>query len=297
MRKERDMSPAPKRPYEIFGLNKKEALSWCVDHDRFEEILNDDQTIIHEVKDSSNSFGEFLFVTTSRPGGEGRISMTFYGMGYHEYRERWITNEWFWYQASPYTNISKQNLDKEDAHQLLQERLESITPDIRPDTQTNRGKLFEMLADLTDEDGALAEMQDLEHLADWLVDDSEDEPEIIPPTGENLLDDKSREKLPPLYSGEEQGLDTLAHVKFFTPTSNWTWYASEFNGEDILFGLVSGFELELGYFSLKELKEVKGPMGLPIERDLHFQPKSLRELRYYHKQDRGGTSIKYSGEK
>jgi len=103
------------------------------------------------------------------------------------------------------------------------------------------------LADLTDEDGALAEMQDLEHLADWLVDDSEDEPEIIPPIGENLLDDESREKLPPLYSGEEQGLDALAHVEFFTPTNNWTWYASEFDGEDILFGLVSGLELEFGY--------------------------------------------------
>ena len=62
----------------------------------------------------------------------------------------------------------------------------------------------------------------------------------------------------------------------------------EFDGEDIMFGLVSGFELELGYFSLKELQEVRGPMKLPIERDLHFEPKSLRELRDQHKKDRGG---------
>jgi hypothetical protein len=40
------------------------------------------------------------------------------------------------------------------------------------------------------------------------------------------------------------------------------------------YGLVSGFEVELGNFSLKELKEVKGPMGLPIERDLYYEPKS-----------------------
>ena len=145
-----------------------------------------------------------------------------------------------------------------------------------------------MLADLTDEDGAMAELEDLEHLASWLVDDCEEEPEIVPPTGDNLLDEKSREKLPPLYSGEEQGLDALAQVKFFTPDAQWTWYASEFDGDDIFFGLVIGLEIEFGYFSLSELKSVRGPLGLPIERDLHYEPKSLRELRDQHKKDRGG---------
>jgi hypothetical protein len=33
----------------------------------------------------------------------------------------------------------------------------------------------------------------------------------------SLLDPETRAKLPPLYSGEEKGLDTLAQVKFFTP--------------------------------------------------------------------------------
>jgi hypothetical protein len=45
---------------------------------------------------------------------------------------------------------------------------------------------------------------------------------LPPPTGENLLDQASREKLPPLYSGEEKGLDALAQVKFFTPDAQWT---------------------------------------------------------------------------
>lgn len=110
-----------------------------------------------------------------------------------------------------------------------------------------------------------------------------DEPEIIPPMGENLLDEESREKLPPLYSGEDQGLDALVQVKFFTPDAQWTWYASEFDGDDNMFGVVSGFELEMGYFALKELKEVKGPMGLPIERDLYDEPKSLREFMEWYK--------------
>ena len=75
-------------------------------------------------------------------------------------------------------------------------------------------------------------------------------------------------------------------VRFFTPDSNWTWYASEFDGEDIFFGLVSGFEVELGYFSLKELQETKGPLGLHIERDLHYESKSLRELMEKHQRER-----------
>ncbi len=103
-------------------------------------------------------------------------------------------------------------------------------------------------------------------------------PEIEPSVGKNLLDQESREKLPELYSGEEQGLDALAQVKFFTPDAQWTFFASEYDGTDIFFGLVVGFEIELGYFSLSELQSVKGPLGLPIERDLYWQPKTLQEI-------------------
>lgn len=83
-------------------------------------------------------------------------------------------------------------------------------------------------------------------------------------------------------SGEEQGMDAKAQVKFFSPDSSWTWYASEFDGEDIFFGLVIGHVAELGYFGLSELEAVRGPMGLPIERDLHFKPKTLQELKEHY---------------
>jgi len=106
------------------------------------------------------------------------------------------------------------------------------------------------------------------------------------PRGHELLTKEIRGKLPPLYANEELGLAALAQVKFFTPDSNWTWYASEFNGDDIFFGLVSGFEVELGYFSLSELDAVSGPLGLPIERDLHYHPKTLQELMDMHRQSR-----------
>ena len=101
-----------------------------------------------------------------------------------------------------------------------------------------------------------------------------------------LLTEELRKKLPELYECEDQGLNALAQVKFFTPDSNWTWYASEFDGEDIFFGLVSGLEVELGYFSLSELQSVRGPLGLPIERDLYYVPKTLQELLEKHSRGR-----------
>ena len=93
-----------------------------------------------------------------------------------------------------------------------------------------------------------------------------------------LLTKEVLRKLPKLYSQESKGLEAIAVVKFFTPDSSWTWYATEFDGKDTFFGLVDGFEKELGYFSLSELQSVRGKLGLPIERDMYFHPTKLKEL-------------------
>jgi hypothetical protein len=82
MSKERSPKPGPRKPYEVFGLTEQERLYWRVNQKRFDEILDDDQTTIHKIQESSNAFGEFLFITTSRPGVQSRIAMTFYGLGY-----------------------------------------------------------------------------------------------------------------------------------------------------------------------------------------------------------------------
>ena len=103
-----------------------------------------------------------------------------------------------------------------------------------------------------------------------------------------LLTKENRKNLPPLRSTDEQGDEAIVQVKFFDPTGSWTWYATE--GEPILdedeneidfqfFGLVDGFEKELGYFNLSELASVKGRFGLGIERDRHFTRKRLGDFR------------------
>ena len=112
------------------------------------------------------------------------------------------------------------------------------------------------------------------------------EGKIERPNAHDLLPDEIRETLPKLYETEDLGLMAQAIVKFFSPDGGWTWYASEFDGEDIFFGLVDGYETELGYFSLSELQGFRGALGLPIERDLYYKPKTLKELIAYHKNQR-----------
>ena len=90
------------------------------------------------------------------------------------------------------------------------------------------------------------------------------------------------EKLPPLYTNEKKKPeDVPVIVKFFDPTSGWTWYAIEGSKEGdnfIFFGYVYGIENELGYFSLNELESIELRLGLGIERDTHFGKHTLKEV-------------------
>jgi hypothetical protein len=68
--------------------------------------------------------------------------------------------------------------------------------------------------------------------------------------------------------------DHFPVVKLFTPDAGATWLISEADPDDPdrLFGLcdLGVGAPELGYVSLAEIMEVRGRLGLPIERDLHF---------------------------
>ncbi len=63
--------------------------------------------------------------------------------------------------------------------------------------------------------------------------------------------------------------------------NGWTWYITEWDSQTgTCFGLVEGFETELGYFDLTELAEVTVLGGVPaVERDLYWEPKTLGEIR------------------
>ena len=105
--------------------------------------------------------------------------------------------------------------------------------------------------------------------------------------GMKLLTREIRKQLPSLYAQDGKGGKAIAYLKLFTPDSSFSWYITEGspikdeNDNEVdfhFFALVEGPCKELGYVSLAELESVRGPMGLPIERDLYWKPKTLEEI-------------------
>ena len=102
---------------------------------------------------------------------------------------------------------------------------------------------------------------------------------FLPLNPMELLTKHPRKILPPI-GGQEGRSELMAYVKLFTPWTNWTWYIAEYNpdtGE--CFGYVEGLEKELGYFDLNELKGIKGPAKLRIERDRLFEPATINSIK------------------
>lgn len=149
-----------------FGLTEREQLFDRVSHERFLAILDDGYNTIREMKLSTNNYGEFLFVTVSRPQGEQHEGITFWGYGYHDYRERWFTEEWFWHRSTIYPNTLERRIARDEAQEILGARLQEITPYLEEGHQSQRGALFELLAEMTDEDGAYIELEDLGDVPD-----------------------------------------------------------------------------------------------------------------------------------
>jgi len=104
----------------------------------------------------------------------------------------------------------------------------------------------------------------------------------------NVPTEQELSKLPPLYGTEAiKTQDKIVHLKFFLGA--WTWYPVEYSPEErVFFGYtISGLGedcSEWGYFSLDELLQVKapltpgGPAVLEADRDLHFQPRAVKDI-------------------
>ena len=97
-----------------------------------------------------------------------------------------------------------------------------------------------------------------------------------------LLTESIKKKLINNYN-KQNGTKSFKPVfKLFNPSGTGRWFLSELNPNDnVAFGLCCFEFEELGYVSLEELKSLKTPFGLGIERDLHFKPnkKTLDECR------------------
>ena len=99
-----------------------------------------------------------------------------------------------------------------------------------------------------------------------------------------LITKELEKKLPPL------GTTTLSDnikVKLFTPDSDFTWYIMEYDKDTKkAYGATENRHgIELGYFSIKELEAIRGPWGLPIERDMYFNEQPLSNFVKFNKEE------------
>jgi hypothetical protein len=90
-----------------------------------------------------------------------------------------------------------------------------------------------------------------------------------------LLDNGRRQEA---VRGTDEDLDFWPVVKLFTPDASCTWLLTEIEPDsegDIAWGLCDlgmGFP-EFGTVRLSELAALRGRLGLPVERDLHWEPR------------------------
>lgn len=90
-------------------------------------------------------------------------------------------------------------------------------------------------------------------------------------------------KLPTLDESAQLSIsEQKVWMKLFNPCGVGTWYITALDPEtNEAFGFVnlgnSQFA-ELGYININELQSIKLPLGMKIERDIHFDPMPLQEV-------------------
>ena len=100
-----------------------------------------------------------------------------------------------------------------------------------------------------------------------------------------LLTKEIKETIPALYSQDDVA-DPLCVLKIFSPDAGWTWYivegSKQEDGDWLFFAKVISPmcpDGEFGYVLLSQLEQVKGSLGLPVERDLYFTTKKINECK------------------
>ena len=70
-------------------------------------------------------------------------------------------------------------------------------------------------------------------------------------------------------------MEQMVVAKFFDAMGDWKWFLMNTEpGTDYAWGIVKGFEVEMGSFSIDELQS----MSPRIQRDLYFEPMKAKDV-------------------
>jgi hypothetical protein len=119
------------RPRPCFESTERETLYDQVSHQRLLAVVMQPDVDVHAIELATNSFGEYLFVTLSCRSGQLKSLYTFWGLGYHDHLERWITESWQWYESTrKVETVAIQ--PKDDAYAQIKEREAFVRAHITP---------------------------------------------------------------------------------------------------------------------------------------------------------------------
>ena len=94
-----------------------------------------------------------------------------------------------------------------------------------------------------------------------------------------LLTKKIIEQAQKQYKKSNNIDDQVIVAKFFNPMGSWTWYLMNLHEDkDYAWGIVDGNAVEMGSWLMSELQSRQLPLGLGIERDIHFRSVPASEL-------------------
>lgn len=135
------------------GLTENESLFDRVSDDQLKEIVRENTVVSCKV--DSNSYGRFLFVKV-KVEKDGKIGLiTFYGLGWHEYRDKYFVDVWHHYtDYNIYDDLNLEPINTEKVLEKIEKRRTEIKERAKGHKQSKNGKLFSELADVADDDGA-----------------------------------------------------------------------------------------------------------------------------------------------
>lgn len=152
-----------KMSHNPFGITKNEMLWDEISYEHFIEILGKSNVKAIRCERDANTYGDFRFLTLLGKTDDGNLwHLSVYGMGFHEHRETHVIafkiNDCHGFTSHKW---EEPGILKTKVKAILAEEYADYSAREKADDPGPEAELFGMLADLTDDDGAMSEMSDI----------------------------------------------------------------------------------------------------------------------------------------
>jgi len=145
-------------------FNEEENLWSSLSYDRIKEILLRPEIRVLSFSLSENSYGRFWFLTIDTK--DSRDKIVFHGLGHHELRNRYILDKFDYYCPCKFPEEKIDVLDKDTIINKLEAEYVKFKRycQANPLERDSHDKMFEQLADMSDDDAALSMMEDMAYI-------------------------------------------------------------------------------------------------------------------------------------